>query len=459
MKGAYFLSTVYKPLTRLEVKNLQSIKDISINFHDTGLHWLRGDGNIGKSALLRAMTALFTNVSNMKYKEYIRYNCNYFTVKGYFGDDFEDYVKLSRGSQDYYEWQIDGVYGRVDKTAGKVPPELIEYFGLYHETEKTKRYLNITAVGDPLLFASTSGGDNYYLLQKALGTENVSEAMKIAQTKKKEAVASLKVNQTYLDNEQEMLLEHKQKHVDVCDKLEYLERFEKVLVDENSVLEDIREMVTLTRSFLDLAGIVREDRILVKETDPTEIAEELLDLGGISELMQLNDEVTQLEETKTRLTSEMLAELELSELDSDLELLEIMADLLILGKEMNQLKEKATSLVTIPESEFNLLETTLEELLTIRECQGLGSTLSKLEGKKAEIKFLDETEFELLTKTQGELEEILEMKLSAHSFKKIHADYTQKKVACNESDIELESLMDELGVCPLCGSDFETHKH
>lgn len=459
MKGAYFLSTVYKPLTRLEVKNLQSIKDISINLHDTGLHWLRGDGNIGKSALLRAMTALFTNVSNMKYKEYIRYNCNYFTVKGYFGDDFADYVKLSRGSQDYYEWQIDGVYGRVDKTAGKVPPELIEYFGLYHETEKTKRYLNITAVGDPLLFASTSGGDNYYLLQKALGTENVSEALKIAQTKKKEAVATLKVNQTYLDNEQVMLLEHKQKHVDVCDKLEYLERFEKVLQDENTELEDLRDMIVKANIFAPLAMEVTATRALLKATNTDLLEDEVIELGEMSSLIDLNTEVERLESTKQLLTSEMLSETELSVIVSDLELLEIMNDLLVLGKELNILKEKASTMVVISESDFEELESTFEEMLTIKECQRLGTTLSKLEDKKSEISILEDEQFNLLTQTQGELLEILDMQTSANLFKKIHAEYTQKKSACNESEEELAQVMDELGVCPLCGSDFETHTH
>ena len=351
------------------------------------------------------------------------------------------------------------MYGRVDKTAGKVPPELIEYFGLYHETEKTKRYLNITAVGDPLLFASTSGGDNYYLLQKALGTENVSEALKIAQTKKKEAVATLKVNQTYLDNEQVMLLEHKQKHVDVCDKLEYLERFEKVLQDENTELEDLRDMIVKANIFAPLAMEVTATRALLKATNTDLLEDEVIELGEMSSLIDLNTEVERLEGTKQLLTSEMLSESELSVIVSDLELLEIMNDLLVLGKELNILKEKASTMVVISESDFEELESTFEDMLTIKECQRLGTTLSKLEDKKSEISILEDEQFNLLTQTQGELLEILDMQTSANLFKKIHAEYTQKKSACNESEEELAQVMDELGVCPLCGSDFETHTH
>ena len=85
-----------------------------------------------------------------------------------------DFVKLSRGSQDYYEWRIDGVYGREDKTNGKVPLTLQTYFGLYYEAEKTKRYLNITTSTDQLLFVETTGGDNYFLLQKVLSEESIS---------------------------------------------------------------------------------------------------------------------------------------------------------------------------------------------------------------------------------------------------------------------------------------------
>src|SRR5699024_9959673 len=102
---------------------------------------------------------------------------------------------------------IDGEMFRVDKTSGRVPEELVEYFNLYYEAEKTKRYLNITSSDDPLLFVSTTGGDNDRLLQIALGTEVVMGASKKAEQLKRQATAEQKTINTLLEEQEEQLTE------------------------------------------------------------------------------------------------------------------------------------------------------------------------------------------------------------------------------------------------------------
>jgi hypothetical protein len=441
---------------------MQSIKEVDVEFNEQGLHWLRGGNDVGKSALQRAIIALLTNVSNMKYKDYIRDNCNYFTVCGYFGgvgefDSNTDYVKLSRGSQDYYEWRIAGVYGREDKTNGKVPLTLQTYFGLYYEAEKTKRYLNITTSTDQLLFVETTGGDNYFLLQKALGTENISEALKVAQGKKKEANNLIKFNQNYYDKEAEELEVHRQKLVDISDSLEYLERFEKVLETEKAELDFLREMIDSTNTYVPLALQVRSERLLLKELETEDVSEEIDDLSIIDETLKFYKELLSLEQQASVLTTLTMEELE------DLELLlgqlELIESVKLLNKDVEDLERKLNSYDVYDEGIFLEVEDDLELLTLMSNCQEVNTKVNELENKKANITLVEDEELINLEKAQDIYAELKVMKSVAKDYIVKNKEYKQQKALVSESDSDLESVMNELGVCPLCGNAFSNHVH
>lgn len=441
---------------------MQSIKEIDVEFNAQGLHWLRGSNDVGKSALQRAIIALLTNVSNMKYKDYIRDKCTYFTVTGYFfgtGAFIEDadFVKLSRGSQDYYEWRIDGVYGREDKTNGKVPLTLQTYFGLYYEAEKTKRYLNITTSTDQLLFVETTGGDNYFLLQKALGTENISEALKVAQSKKKEANNLIKFNQNYYDKEAEELEQHRQKLVDVSDTLEYLERFEKVLEKEKEELDFLREMIDSTNIYVPLALKVRAERTLLKENDTEEVTKEIEELRVMNEALILGKEVTNLE-VKTKELNLLTSE-ELAEVDLLLEQLELINLVKKLNKDVEGLETKIKTHEVYDEGIFMEVEEDLEMLTLMGTCQVMIEKVESLAEKKASILIVDEESLTELEQAQDLYSEIKVMKLIAKDYLASNREYKKQKALVTDSEEELASVMDELGVCPLCGNAFSNHVH
>ncbi|MEQ2561403.1 ATP-binding protein, partial [Sutterella wadsworthensis] len=164
-------------LRRIHIENVQSIADLTLDFEESGVYRLVGDNDVGKSAILRAINALFHNVSRSSYKEYISDWADTFVVEGWFYDG--GYVKLSRGANDFYEWSIPSSGNIVMKTDGKVPPELEEYFNLYTEKDKSKLTLNFNLQGDVLPFVDTSASDNFWLTQKALGTNVLLNASKM----------------------------------------------------------------------------------------------------------------------------------------------------------------------------------------------------------------------------------------------------------------------------------------
>src|SRR5690625_719867 len=153
-------------IRKLTVKNFQSIKEITVTFDENGIFRFTGLNNVGKSAILKAMTIVMRNISNNQYKEFLRDETNSFEITVW---DFSDnWVRLSRGAVDFYEWSIDGKSGRMDRTQGKVPLEVQGYFNLYEENEKTKACLNVRLPREVLLFVDTTPGDNAMMFQKAL---------------------------------------------------------------------------------------------------------------------------------------------------------------------------------------------------------------------------------------------------------------------------------------------------
>jgi energy-coupling factor transporter ATP-binding protein EcfA2 len=171
------------------------VSDLTLDFEKNGVYRLVGDNDVGKSAILRGINALFHNVSRSSYKEYISDWADTFIVEGWFYDG--GYVKLSRGVNDYYEWSLPTGGNTLLKTDGKVPPELEEYFNLYTEKDKSKLTLNFNLQGDVLPFVDTSASDNFWLTQKALGTNILLNANKLL---KKENQENQKLVKTTIDN-------------------------------------------------------------------------------------------------------------------------------------------------------------------------------------------------------------------------------------------------------------------
>lgn len=261
------------------------------------MYWIRGKNNIGKSALLKAISTLFTNVSNNKYKAFLRDNTDTFTIRGYFG---RDWVELSRGAIDYYEWCIEGEVFRVDKTGGKVPPELRDFFDLYYEPEKTKRYLNITGADEPLLFVSTTGGDNDRLFQKALGTEDITNASKESDRLKRLQASQRKTIQGLLDERMQQITPLEFQYNQSVEEFNRIRELEQVLDTEFQVYEQVVKQVEEVDVYTQLGSYYVDLIELFNYVEESNIDDAIKQLGKITnqiEQLKLHQELQDSYET------------------------------------------------------------------------------------------------------------------------------------------------------------------
>lgn len=338
---------IVQNLTRIEIENFQSIEYVSIPLNNTGVHWINGKPNVGKSAVLKAIQALFTNVSNHKYREMIRDGQDAFRVKGYFGED--NWVELIRGEGDSYTWVLDGQAGIQEKTQGKVPLEVRQYYGLYWTGDKIKRYLNFTLVGDQLFFVETTSGDNTLILEKALGTDRLTRVGKYSDTEKREVRSELRTIRNFQEESENKHEELTEKVSDWQERLEGLDRLEKTLDIEVNTYETVDGLLS---GITQLANIAR----VVKEVEDN-IAK--VDVSGLQEEIKLYDKVNSLYNRRVRLQELGKVQEELEVDISTEELVELEKEI----KDYQQVTEK-TDKLNKAQTAYKQLQEELEETAT-----------------------------------------------------------------------------------------------
>lgn len=403
------------PLSKLVIEDFQSIRHIELEFASDGLYWIRGKNNVGKSAIIKALSALFTNVSNNKYKEMIRDGSTTFNVKAWFGPD---YVELSRGGSDYYEWSFsNGESGRVDKTAGKVPPELEAYFNLYYEPEKTNRYLNLTGASDSLLFTESTGGDNYRLLQKALGTELLTKATKESDKIKR---ATLSENKTLLklkEEKEDELPKYEAVHQVLEDRQAQLSRLKGVLDGEMEIYRSLNNQYDTVDTLMQFAEVVIGINSDLELYNQSNIESELTDIDVIKGVKQLHDE--------------------LNVLDTSLSDLHLPDDRLL---------GEASTLI----NELGAIQSQVSQLVTY----------NVLEGQQQELGVVSDDE---LGAIQGDINSIAIIKDllgNYNTYIDLAGRSDQIDDELSQLDIDYEASRKELGICPYCNSVLDSnHSH
>lgn len=309
-------------LKTIRVENFLSLKDTTIHFDKSGVFHLYGANNIGKSAIVKAIRALFLNVSNTVYGDFLRDDCTYFKITGETWDG--DVITLSRGSTDYYEWTIAGETGRMDRTSGKVPKEVRDCFNVYFDNQKTKECLNVRLPRSVLTYVDTTGGDNAHLIQKALGTEEFLLSMKLSESKRREVVKEKVVLEKYKEREEEKLAEVEVVLAEERGKLDRVVDFEKVLKAEYASYRKIEDVVYSARNLQEASNKLKEAKDKIKEMDTSEVKQELEDIKAIQKTLQTMARATKTNREKKELEEQMkeLDTTELSMLLSELALLE-----------------------------------------------------------------------------------------------------------------------------------------
>lgn len=451
-------------LRKIRLQNVQSVSDLTLDFEKKGVYRLVGDNDIGKSAILRGINALFHNVSRSSYKEYISDWADTFIVEGWFYDG--GYVKLSRGANDFYEWSIPSGSNTVMKTDGKVPLELQEYFNLYTEKDKSKITLNFNLQGDVLPFVDTSTSDNFWLSQKAFGTNILLNASKNLKSENNELGKGIKTVLTNIEKDITMCK-------DIANEIEIDNDDIAIFRDSMTVLEEeYAELVEL----IDVLGkekeqISRKERF---ESIPSLSEKELNEMYSLSQTHSLlktylNRETT-FQENKNRFNSvsQKVQEIELESLQDLSKKLVQLKEYLQLSLNQNKLREKSSLLEKriISEKEISDFSTKVSELqLLMKYAKAMrlkNDNESLLEKVRSKVESSD---------VNPCLEEALTISLLKKylkNLKKNHSDNLIKKELHNvilNYDNEIKELKQNEKICPLCGSNaWETdanaiHRH
>lgn len=267
---------------RIYIKNFQSIKELEVVLEENKCYHIRGNNNIGKSSFLKALEAIVKNISSRNVKNFIRDEEDSFYVE--ISDFDNNVVRLSRGKEDYYSWDISGDSGRVDNTAGKVPDEVRAFFNMYEDIEKTKEIVNIRPPRAKLLFVDTTFGENYYLLQKALRIEEYLSAIKLGNSKKTLYRNEIKASLERIEDEKEDLKTLKDYSIVLNEIKTYEDSFEGYF---NSI-ENIQEVLDLSKSVN-----LREEKLNEKTFDyDREYVQDLVaKLKSMKEILDLSKSI------------------------------------------------------------------------------------------------------------------------------------------------------------------------
>lgn len=406
-------------LRKIRIQNVQSVSDLTLDFEKNGVYRLVGDNDVGKSAILRGINALFHNVSRSSYKEYISDWADTFIVEGWFYDG--GYVKLSRGVNDYYEWSLPTGGNTLLKTDGKVPPELEEYFNLYTEKDKSKLTLNFNLQGDVLPFVDTSASDNFWLTQKALGTNILLNANKLL---KKENQENQKLVKTTIENiDYEMKISEKIANEIENDsyELNMLSDGIRVINEELSELEELYKVSDKEIYLSELKSEFENIPILSE----SEIEELYNEANEYSLIKKYQDYALKIETTKNKIKviDSVLEYFNLSELEQDI----------YIYNSLIKYKEKLLFILGLKDS----LEIINSKVISDDE----------LKNCKEDVKIIQK------------LKEYNSRLVKQQEFKTKLVEASSKVDAIEKDIIKLK---EEEKVCPLCGSDLmetmHTHK-
>lgn len=404
-------------LRRIHIENVQSIADLTLDFEESGVYRLVGDNDVGKSAILRAINALFHNVSRSSYKEYISDWADTFVVEGWFYDG--GYVKLSRGANDFYEWSIPSSGNIVMKTDGKVPPELEEYFNLYTEKDKSKLTLNFNLQGDVLPFVDTSASDNFWLTQKALGTNVLLNASKML---KKENQDNQKLVKNTIENiDYEVSISEKIANEIENDSsvLDLLSDGINVINEEYEELEILYDALNKEQSFKTLKENYENIPILSEQ----ELSELYAQANDLNTIIKYRDYFVKVNNAKNslRIIDDMLTKLNIEDLQKEINDFKFLKEVLEKEKYIDIMKDKLNSLTSKIISDDEIINCG-NEIKLIESLKEYKNKLIKNNDLKLNLKTVD-------SKILGIDDEILKLK-------------------------------EEEKICPLCGSDLlKAHTH
>lgn len=286
-------------IKRVSIENFQSVANATFELEKGKVYAIHSvdpirRNNVGKSVVMSAMMLIANNINNLEKKYYIRDGEDTLRVRV---EDFEgNIVEWARGEEDYYAWTINGKKGRVDKTKGKVPEEVADYFNFHFAFVNSLNKnvsLNMLTEEGRLYFVTTTDNDNYLLLKDLIGTDECVQALKKTKEKRSELESERKLFETRVEDlvysaklvEDEVVLNNKKEK-----KLKVLKQSTDTLVEE---IAEIEELIASISKYLIKRNELAKSNVAELSTKRMEAT---LMLKGLRELKRVLGVQEQLEE-------------------------------------------------------------------------------------------------------------------------------------------------------------------
>lgn len=433
----------------LRIENVLAIADLTIHFPETGVFHIEGANTIGKSTIVKAINANKRNVSNLKYKRLLRDNAKTFvvTITTYDGS----VIKLSRGAVDYYEWNILGEKGRMDKTDGKVPKIVERYYNLFLVEEKNKptECLNIRMNRSRLLFVDTTVGENYMMLQKATGTSMALQAIKKGESQATAKGKEVKLLYGYQEEVKDRLREVEQDKEEIVKCYTEVKDIEQVISKEYALYEGLQGIVQVGGDL----GVLRENIKTLENTLAVNEYEALQTLypqyQQLEKTIELYKDLSHQNKAIKELKAKQLEEAEQQEIKQLLTQVKELKRLVKLEREVKELQadidalnERAVDMEKLTQERQRLLQ--IERTYQVVETyEVLQAEKQVIEERLAEIKVVElEEEKEQQEKIKHHLMYTKEMQEAKQAMKEQQDIYEQ-------SNNDFVTFMREYNYCPI----------
>lgn len=222
----------WSKLVSWEVQNFASIKHGICEFDESGIIFIMGYNDSGKSNMLRALDVLLFNSHPKNQLLFITDGEDYFRVTAKFSDGViilrDKYIngqslyEMYKDGQCLYSTKVNGVLTKIDS----VPEPISLYLGLSEE-------LTIRTCYDKQFIVETSGSENYRSLSSELRTEELVRAVELINIDKNKLSTDMSSKRNFLLVHQEILsrgeglteelvsfMENGDKAIDACDVCE-----------------------------------------------------------------------------------------------------------------------------------------------------------------------------------------------------------------------------------------------
>lgn len=433
----------------MRIENVLAIADMTIHFPEIGVFHIEGANTIGKSTIVKAINANKRNVSNLKYKRLLRDNAKTFVVTIHTYDG--SWVKLSRGEVDYYEWNILGEEGRMDKTDGKVPKIVERYYNLFLVEEKNKptECLNIRLNRTKLLFVDTTVGENYNMLQKATGTSLSLLAIKQGESLSKAKGKEMKLLYGYQEEAKDRLRVAEQEKEETVTRYEAVRELEQVIAKEYERHQGVEKIVQIGGEVSKLQGTITqlEKALAMQEYEEMQglypkqqqVAKHIEEYRA---LVKTRKELKALQAKQVQPTEEQEMGQLVEQVKRMEETLALLASIEHLEKDIQTLESR--------EVPMEAITTTIRQVKQLEEALGVTEAYEDIEQAyrtiKTSVKGLD---MEALTKAQKTMEQLDKHLQATREMQKAKKAMVEQEQVYTASDNEFIAFMREYNYCPI----------